>query len=172
MWNVFCKHDPFKKEDNKPYGLPCYTFRNACEEDSKVKLDDKTVKVFYNSSMYEKEKDERIRDFLHFVHTNDSGKDDFSSRLSEMVEKLKANKKFRSDYLAMNLHDRDIMERARQEGIELGIQQGISQGIQRNAVENARKFLSMNVLTHEQIAQGVGLSLEKVEELAQANSES
>ena len=154
-----CKHDPFRDENNKPYGLPCYTFRNACEEDSKVKLDDKTVKVFYNSSMYEKEKDERIRSFLHFVHTNDSGKDDFSSRLSEMVEKLKANEKFRGDYLAMNLHDRDIMERARQEGIE--------QGIQRNAVENARKFLSMNVLTHEQIAQGVGLSLEKVKELAE-----
>ena len=154
-----CKHDPFKNASGKPYGLPCYTFSNTCHEDSTVNLDDKTVKVFYNSSVYEKEKDERIRDFLHFVHTNDSGKDDFSSRLSIIVEKLKANKKFRSDYLAMNLHDRDIMERARQEGIELGIRQ--------NAVENARKFLSMNVLTHEQIAQAVGLPLEKVKELAQ-----
>ena len=29
-----------------------------------------------------------------------------------------------------------------------------------------RNFLSMNILTHEQIAEGVGLPLEKIEELA------
>ena len=152
-----CKHDPFKNEDNKPYGLPCYTFSNTCHEDTKVKLDDKTVKVFYNSSKYEKEKDERIRNFLHFVHTNDSGKDDFSSRLSEMVEKLKANKKFRSDYLAMNLHDRDIMERARQEGI--------SQGIRQNAVENARNLYA-NGVSINLIAKSLKMSVDEVRELA------
>ena len=122
--------------------------------------------MFYNSSKYEKEKDERIRSFLRFVHTNDSGKDDFSSRLSEMVEKLKANKKFRSDYLAMNLHDRDIMERARQEGIS----QGISQGTRQKAVDAARNALKMN-LSVEQVSQITNLSLEEIRELAQANSE-
>ena len=83
-----------------------------------------------------------------------------------MVEKLKANEKFRSDYLAMNLHDRDIMERAREEGIS----QGISQGIRQNAVENAKNLLAMNLGTHEQISQAVGLPLEKVKELAQENT--
>ncbi len=34
------------------------------------------------------------------------------------------------------------------------------------AIESARKFLSMKLLTHEQIAEGVGLPLEKIEELA------
>ena len=116
---------------------------------------DKTVKVFYNSSMYEKEKDERIRGFLHFVHTNDCGKDDFSNRLSAIVDKLKENEKFRSDYLAMNLHDRDITKRARQEG-----------SIQK-AVDAARNLLNMKLLTHEQIAQAVGLPLEKVREIAE-----
>ena len=79
----------------------------------------------------------------------------------------------------MNLHDRDIMERARQEGIELGLQQGISQGISQGitqgtrlkAEEAAKNIIAMNLLTHEQIAQAVGLSLEKVKELAQTNSE-
>ena len=50
----------------------------------------------------------------------------------------------------MNLHDRDI----RKEGMKLGAQQ--------KAVENAKNFLRMNVLTPEQIAQGTGLSLEQV----------
>ena len=123
---------------------------------------DKTLKVFYNASVYEKVKDERIRGFLHFVHTNDCGKDDFSNRLSAMVDELKENEKFRSDYLAMNLHDRDITKRARQEGIELGI----SQGTQQKAVDAAKKLLAMNLGTHEQIAQAEGLPLEKVKELA------
>ena len=105
--------------------------------------------------MYEKEKDERIRGFLHFVHTNDCGKDDFSNRLSAIVDKLKENEKFRSDYLAMNLHDRDITKRARQEG-----------SIQK-AVDAARNLLNMKLLTHEQIAQAVGLPLEKVREISE-----
>ena len=69
----------------------------------------------------------------------------------------------RSDYLAMNLHDRDITKRARQEGIELGI----SQGTQQKAVDAAKKLLAMNLGTHEQIAQAEGLPLEKVKELAE-----
>ena len=106
--------------------------------------------MFYNSSVYEKEKDERIRNFLHFVHTNDSGKDDFSSRLSEMVEKLKANEKFRGDYLAMNLHDRDIMERARQEGT------------QQKAVEDAVMLVQKYNVTPEEAAKDMGAPLELV----------
>ena len=35
------------------------------------------------------------------------------------------------------------------------------------AVENARNLLTMNLLTHEQIAQAVDLPLEKVKELAE-----
>ena len=109
-----CKQNPFN-DDDKPFGLPCYTFRNICEEKSDVKLNDKSVKVIYNSSAYEKEKDERIRNLLKFISTNEPGKDDFSNRLSSIVEQLKENEKFRSDYAAMNLHDRDIQRAARRE---------------------------------------------------------
>ena len=107
--------DVYLKDDDKPFGLPCYTFRNICEEKSDVKLNDKSVKVIYNSSAYEKEEDERIRNLLKFISTNEPGKDDFSNRLSSIVEQLKENEKFRSDYAAMNLHDRDIQRAARRE---------------------------------------------------------
>ena len=40
---------------------------------------------------YDKEKDEKIRDFLYFIHTNDPGKDDFNNRLCSLVEKIKEN---------------------------------------------------------------------------------
>jgi predicted transposase/invertase (TIGR01784 family) len=115
-----CKEDPFKDDDSKVFGLPCYTFRNICEENASVKLNDKSIKVIYNASAYEKEEDERIRNLLHFISTNEPGKDDFSKSLSSLVEKIKENEEFRSDYAAMNLHDRDIQRAARREGIAEG----------------------------------------------------
>lgn len=112
-----CKEDPFKNNDtNKHFGLPCYSFRNICQENEAVKLNDKSIKVIYNASAYAKEEDKKIRNLLHFISTNEPGKDDFSNRLSSLVEKLKENEKFRSDYAAMNLHDRDIQRAARREG--------------------------------------------------------
>ena len=39
-------------------------------------------------------------------------------------------------------------------------------GVQDKAEETARNFLKMNLLTNEQIAQGTGLPLEKIIELA------
>ena len=71
-----------------------------------------------------------------------------------MVEKIKDNDKFRREYAAMNLHDRDIQRAAKKEGA------------QEKAVENAINFLRMKIGTVEQIAQGTGLPVEEVEKLA------
>lgn len=148
-----CKDDPFKDKDERHYGLPRYTFRNACLEDNSVNLDDKSLKMVYNASAYEKEKDEKIRALLRFVRTNEPGTDDFASRLSAVVEKLKENEKFRQEYAAMNLHDQDLIRETRKETL------------QQKAIETAENFLKMNVCTPEQIAQGTGLPLEQVLEL-------
>ena len=148
-----CKQDPFKNEENKKFGLPCYTFRNICEENSSVKLCDNTLKMIYNSSAYEKVEDKRIRSLLKFVYTNEPGKDDFSNRLSSLVEKLKDNEEFRSTYNAMNLHDRDIIRATRKEAIN------------QKALETAENLLKMKLGSPEQISQASGLPLEQVLEL-------
>ena len=49
-----CLSDPFK------LGLPVYTFRNICEENPSAELNDKSYKVFYNASAYEKETDKEL----------------------------------------------------------------------------------------------------------------
>ena len=152
-----CKTDPFykDKETKNPYGLPCYTFQNTCKENLAVNLNDKSLKVIYNASAYKQEKDEKIKAFLHFISTNEPGEDDFSNRLSDLVEIIKDNEIFRSDYAAMNLHDRDIMRIAKREARE------------EKAIEAAENLLRMNILTFEQIAQAQGLQLETVKELAE-----
>lgn len=154
-----CKDDPFKDENDKQYGLPCYTFKTVCSENTDVNLNDKTIKVVYNASAYKKEKDEWIRRFLSYVYTGKTGEDDFANYLSTMVEKIKQDDKFRSLYLSMNLHDRDIREEAKEEGI--------LQGIQQHAIEAAINLLKMNLGTPEQIAQAQGLTVEKILDLQQ-----
>ena len=160
-----CKHDPFfADEKNKnSYGLPRYSFKNICLENAEVKLNDKSLKVIYNASAYEQEKDEKIKAFLKFISTNEPGKDDFSNRLSELVEIIKDNEIFRSDYAAMNLHDRDIMRAAKKEGRE----EGLKAGAQQKALEAAKNLLNLNVLSFEQIAQAQELPIETVKELAE-----
>ena len=42
-----CNHDPFIKDKQLGFGLPCYTFKNTCAENPSVPLDDKSIKVIY-----------------------------------------------------------------------------------------------------------------------------
>ena len=46
-----CKFDPFHDGNKRGYGLPRYTFKNTCAENNCVNLDDKTVKVVYNTAI-------------------------------------------------------------------------------------------------------------------------
>ncbi len=147
-----CTSDPFQKDKNTGYGLPCYTFKNTCVENANVSLDDKSIKVIYNASAYEAVQDEKIRDFLQFVHTNDAHINDFTQELSKTVAKLKEDDIFRRDYAAMNLHDRDIKKAAKEEGIR------------QKAIEAAINFLNEGD-NPEKISRCIGLPLEKVLEL-------
>ena len=88
-----------------------------------------------------------------------------------MVEEQKENDKFRTEYLSMNLHDRDITRKAFAEGeasgIEKGISQGIAQGAEQAKIETAKTFLKLG-LPIEKVAQGTGLSLEQIQELKES----
>ncbi len=155
-----CKSDPFKDDSGKRYGLSRYTFCNTCSENSDVKLNDKSVKVIYNASAYERERDEKIRSFLRFISTDEPGKDDFSNRLFEQVERVKDNEKFRRSYAAMNLHDRDLIRMAKREGREEGKLEGAAE----NARENAKSFYE-NGVSIELIAKSLNMTEEQVMEI-------
>ena len=152
-----CKDDPFEG-----YGLPCYTFRNICEENPEVNLNDKSLKVVYNASAYEQEKDKKVRDFLSYVFNGQAGEDDFTNRLEAIVEKLKDDDKFRSDYAAMNLHDYDITTMAK----EAGREEGLAEGALKKAIETAKNFLREGD-PPEKVSRCIELPLEEVKKLAQ-----
>ena len=58
----------------------------------------------------------------------------------------------------------DGIVQGRNEGIAIGEERGISLGAYQKAVETAKKFLSMGISV-EQVANGIGLSIEEIEKL-------
>ncbi|MBO7486768.1 MAG: Rpn family recombination-promoting nuclease/putative transposase [Spirochaetaceae bacterium] len=142
-----CRFDPFKKR------IPCYTIRRLCEQDSTVNVDDAATVHIFNCTAYNKVKNENLRSFLKFVQTN-KAESDFTRRLDNMVETQKQIEELKQTYLSWSLHDRDVRHEGRKEGMKEA------------KLEDAQNLLVMNVLTHEQIAQVVGLPLETIDELA------
>ena len=70
----------------------------------------------------------------------------------------------------MNLHDRDIRRVALAEGKQIGLQEGLTKGAEQNKIETAKNFIQKNIPL-ETIAECTGLSLEKVQELANSQQD-
>ena len=78
------------------------------------------------------------------------------------MELSKQNQSLRSNYLAMNLHDRDI----RRAALEEGFSQGISQGAEQKAIETAKNLL-LESLPIDLVVRTTGLPMETVQKLAE-----
>ena len=84
-----CSQDPFGKD------LPVYTFRSVCSEVGSIFLDDKSVKVFYNTGAYDKEGEPELSALLQYFCER-RATSDFTQHIDALVEKAKRNEKFRS----------------------------------------------------------------------------
>ena len=107
-----------------------------CTENGSLMLDDKTARVFYNVGAYENSKDDELKAFLHFVCKNEAD-DEFTRSLEERVRTIIDSEKFRTEYLAVNLHDRDLIKEGKREGRE--------EGARDKALETARKLLAEGI---------------------------
>ena len=145
-----CKYDPFN------LNLPIYTFKNRCEENPEILLNDKTIKKFYNAIAYKQEKDIAISAFLEYIF-NQKTVDDFTSKIDSFIQNIKQQEVNKKEFQNMNLHDRDNFLRGKKEGISEGITQGISQGAYEKAIETAKKMLK-DKLSLETIIKYTGLS--------------
>ena len=77
-----------------------------------------------------------------------------------MVKTKKFEQSFVNEYMAWNLHDRDVLRR----GMAEGIAQGIAQGTRNKAIETAT-VLKQSGVDKALIAKSTGHSLEEIETL-------
>lgn len=143
-----CTFDPFQK------GKPQYTFENLCIEDKEIRLDDKTRKIFFNTTAYDKAEDEDVRAFLKYVN-GEPDSNPFVQKIETKVEEIRANKEWRQEYMTLLMREEEI----REESLEKGLQVGRIQGA-------VRILKSMNVNREEiksKIIQTFQLSEEEAE---------
>ena len=84
-----CTQGPFGKD------LPVYTFRSVCCENGSIILDDKSVKVFYNTGAYDKEGEPELSALLEYLCERRATRG-FTQHIDALVEKAKRNEQFRS----------------------------------------------------------------------------
>ena len=157
------------------YRLPVYTFRYRAEEDKNILMNDGTVNIFFNATMYDKMQSENLRSFFKYLCGKNSD-DNFTDRLSALVERVKMNAQWRHRYMTIEQEIKLQVEARTNERLnELAqdIAKDMAQGMAKDmaqdiankkTLETAKNLLKINI-SPEQIAMATGLSLEQVTSL-------
>ena len=111
-----CDFDPFGQ------GLYCYTFRNECQEDRKVKLKDGSCTIFLNTrGRNESEVPEGLVRFLKFVTADlEESEGDFQDELvrqfQETIRRIKTDRQMGERYMIFEEMLKEEKQEGRQEG--------------------------------------------------------
>ena len=148
-----CLFDLFGKD------LPVYSFKNICEEDSSVSLNDKTHKVFYNVNAWEMKKNPERRALLKYFYGSNAD-DDLTKDIEEQVHITRNLREWRKEHMTVEQEIKIQASYAYDDGFSIGV----SQGAHDKAVETARILLDSKI-DFLLISKSTGLSLEEIEHL-------
>ena len=101
-----CTFDPFRR------GLSRYTFMERCDEDKSIKLEDGTVKIFYNCTYKADDLPEEIGKFYDYVMYGHAG-NDLTRRIDAAVIKGRKNEIWRTQYMKEWVIIQDAIEEER-----------------------------------------------------------
>ena len=120
-----------------------------------LELRDQTTKIIFNAEAFETEKDVAISAFLRYISKR-IPTDSFTEKLDSLVEKSKDNQKLRSEYLAMNLHDRDIKKQAYKEGaLQTKLETALNMLADGVSLDSVSKYSGLPLETVEQLAKEI-----------------
>ena len=139
--------------------LPVYTFRYRAEEDKNILMNDGTVNIFFNATMYDKMQSENLRSFFRYLCGKNSD-DNFTDRLSALVEHVKMNAQWRHRYMTIEQEIKLQVEARTNERLN----EKLNEKLDESKLEIAKNLLKINI-SPEQIAMATGLSLEQVTSL-------
>ena len=152
-----CLFDLFGKD------LPVYSFKNICEEDPSIFLNDKSSKVFYNVNAWNKESNMGRRALLKYLYDS-KAEDDLTKAIEEQVHITRNLREWRKEHMTVEQEIKIQASYAYDDGFSDGVDQGISQGAHDKAVETARILLDNNV-DLLLISKSTGLTLEEIEQI-------
>ena len=157
----FCTFDYLSK------GLPVYTFKTLCTENTGIGLADGITKIIINSKAAEKEANPALKTFLQYMNGKVSD-DNFIQKIEQRIKEVKESEELRREYMLINSFERDARHEGWKDGIQEGIAQGRSEGIAQGSyqtkLETAKKLIDIG-LSVENIAKATGLGCEEIEKL-------
>ena len=148
-----CKNDPFG------LGMPVYTFCNTCQEKFSLKLNDKSLKIFYNVTAWQTDTNAERASLLRYISTG-SVTSPFTKQLDEAAQKIKTINKFRRAYMMRNIYLDDAMRRGRMEGLQEGIIRGRNEGLREVIIRGYKNSFPITM-----IATSVGKTQDEVKEI-------
>ena len=130
-------------------------------ENTSLKLEDRTLKVFYNCSSWQNVASKEKAEFLKFLLT-DNAESSLCKKLKEREKKIKMTARAQKEYMDFCMLKQACIDYGKEEGIAIGE----ARGEERAKLEAARNMLLKHVGTIEQIAEITALPLETVQQLA------
>lgn len=129
-----CTFDPYGR------GRHRYTFENCCLEDTSLRLQDKTTKIFLNTRGNIDDISNEMRELFRYLENSTkeqaAGANSRLVRmLHERVEKIRSSKEMEVEFMTLMMRD--------QEKIQEGIEQGIERGTDRVNILN-QKLIEAN----------------------------
>ena len=126
-------------------GLPKYTFENLCQENPKVKLNDRAYKYFFISENCDKLLNEDQKAFLRMV-TGGKASNKFTGQVENLLEDAKRNTQWRKQYMDLEREKTYAFDR----------------GMEQKAVEDALVAIKEFGATPEVAAEKMGAPLDQV----------
>jgi predicted transposase/invertase (TIGR01784 family) len=153
-----CTFDPFK------LGRHYYSFENICVEDHGLRLNDGTKKIILNTKGIIDDITINLKTLLDFIDGS-APLDSFTRELSDAVEDARHSKKWRVQYMNLQLAYLDKLDEGKEIGEKIGKEIGEKIGRENTQKENAKRMIAAKKIPLEDISFYTGLSLTEVETL-------
>lgn len=85
-------------------GRHMYTFTNRCKENPELEMGDGTTRIVLNATGTKEDISPKLKAFLSYVAGN-AVEDEYVKKLDEAVQKARQNKKWRREYMVINMRD-------------------------------------------------------------------
>ena len=136
-----------------------FTFKNTCQQDKKIILDDGASKIFLSTKGTLKDVSKDVSNFLAFVDGLPV-KDKWIDEIQALITKLKNTEKEKVDYMTYEMKIAEEVEIARDEERKVGI---------KALIASAKKFSASPAQTMEQLMEQYSLTKDEAQAAVQAN---
>ena len=129
-----CTFDFFEK------GRSVYEFENVCLEDSEIKLNDGTHKIFLNTKGDKSDINEELKSLLEYFDGSEP-ESELTRKIDRKVIAARKNERWRREYMSYQME----LDRQYRNGREEGIKEGMEKGSEL-ATENINKLLKILIV--------------------------